>query len=306
MRAMPEGANLRLFPTADDVSRVTELIRRRDPDWERGCPLSLGPDLKWTPHLTRADGAVLTVHLASRIRNYLGQRLKRAALDREIHVAMPLEALFDEVLIEDLTAVDAQVHLVDSLSSVQAPTPVLSKVADLGISLPADRRRAVGRRAWKACREEGLAAHVKGRRLEGLVCFLLSQIEDFRVVERNLRTETEELDAVIQQTRPNGPRCWSQLGVPFIFVEAKNWSSRVSQTEVSVLRVKMQGKRRNVRLALLFAANGHTRDAYNQELRFASDELTIVLIGPDVIAGWIEAEDTSEYLERIVRRAMLR
>jgi hypothetical protein len=44
----------------------------------------------------------------------------------------------------------------------------------------------------------------KGARPEALVGFLLSQVEDFRVVERNLRTDT---------------------------VEAKNWSDKAGQPE---------------------------------------------------------------------------
>ena len=302
-----DGDEILSDPTAEDVSRVTTLIKDLDPEWKPGHALSLDSDLGWTPDLIKGDGKVLSVHLASRIRPYLRTRLQRAAiLGQEVHVAMSLEALFDEVLLEDLTAIDAQVHLVVDMSSVRKPAPVLLQVADHGISLGNETRRSVAKKAWDLCGRAGLTPHVKGRRLEGLVCFLLSQIDDFRVVERNLRTETEELDAVIQQTQLYGVRCWSQLHAPFIFAEAKNWSSSVTQAEVSLLRVKMQGKRGSVRLGFLFAANGYTSDATAQELRFASDDLTIVLIGPKIISGWIDAEDGDGYLEKVVRRAMLR
>ena len=219
---------------------------------------------------------------------------------------MPLAGLYDDVLLNDLTAIDAQVHLVENMSSVKKPAPVLAQVADHDISVGNETRRSVAQKAWDLCGRAGLTSHVKGRRLEALVCFLLSQIDDFRVVERNLRTETEELDAVIQKTRLNGMRCWSELPGPFIIAEAKNWSSSVTQNEVSVFRVKMQGKRGSVRLGLLFAANDYTSDAFSQELRFASDDLTIALIGPETIADWIASQDADGYLDKVVRRAMLR
>ena len=304
---MPTGNEIPSTPTAQHVSEVADLIKAQDTVWGTGQALSLGNDLSWTPDLVKGDDAVLTVHLASRIRPYLRTRLERAhSLGREIHVAMPLVALYDEPVLEYLTAIDAQVHLLEDMSSVKRAGSVLIQVADQRISLGEDARRSIARIAWDRCREDGLSPHVKGRRLEGLVCFLLSQVEGFIVAERNLRTETEELDAVIQQTQLNGPRCWSQLSAPFILVEAKNWSTRATQAEVSVFRAKMQGKRGSVRLGLHFAANGHTTDAFAQELRFATEDLTVALIGPKEISDWIDAPDPDGYLEDVVRRAMLR
>ena len=304
---MADGKEIPIFPTTKDVSLVTAVIRDQDSAWEPGRALSLDSGLGWRPALVQGEDKVLSVHLASRLRPYLQERFRRSfTLGLEIHVAMPLRALFDEALLRDLTAIDAQVHLVEDVSSVATPASVLAVVADHEISLDNRVRRSVARHAWDQCQQAGLTSHVKGRRLEGLVCFLLSQIDDFRVVERNLRTATEELDAVVQLTRLNGDRCWSQLRAPLILVEAKNWSKRATQAEVSVLRTKMQGKRGNVRLGLLFSANGFTIDASNQELRFASGDLTIALIGPDKISDWIDAQDADGYLEKVVRRAILR
>jgi len=304
---MPIPSEIVRAPTAHHVSQVVDLIKAQDTEWETGQALSLGTNLSWTPELMKGDDAVLTVHLASRIRPYLRRRLQLAySRGRQIHVAMPLGALYDEDLLKELTAIDAQVHLVENMSAIERPAPVLAQIADHGICLENDARRSIASLAWDLSKQDGLASNVKGRRLEGLVCFLLSQVDGFQVVERNFRTETEELDAVVQQRRLNGRRCWSQLAAPFILVEAKNWSTSVTQKEVSVFRVKMQGKRDSVRLGLLFAANGYTSAARQQELRFASDELTIVLIGPKTISNWIKARDPDGYLETVVRRAMLR
>src|SRR5207245_466731 len=97
-----------------------------------------------------------------------------------------------------------------------------------------------------------------------------SQVEDFYIAEVNLRTQTEELDVVVQQRATQG-RCWATIGAPFILVEAKNWKENVDQREVSILRTKMQGRRQTVRIGLMFAASDFTVDAKQQELRFAAE-----------------------------------
>jgi hypothetical protein len=56
----------------------------------------------------------------------------------------------------------------------------------------------------------------------------------------------------------------------------------------------------------MFGANGFTSDALDQELRFASDELTIAFVKPEELLEWVAAADGDAYLEAHVRRAMLR
>src|SRR5205823_14487629 len=120
--------------------------------------------------------------------------------------------------------------------------------------------------------------YVRGRRYEAVIAFLLSQISDFDVVERNYRTQTEELDAVIQLRSTQG-RVWTGLRAPLMLVEAKNWrTTSVGQKEVSTFRVKMLGRRGTVRIGLMFGASGFTSDALDQELRFSSEDLTIVCV----------------------------
>ncbi len=229
----------------------------------------------------------------------------RAASGRgyRIHLALDLSALYDEDLLREISTLDPIIHVVGNGPEKQQAS-LLATLADQGIRVTDATRVELARVGWQSCQSTG-TSNEKGHRLEALVAFLLSQIEDFRVVERNLRTETEELDVVVQQGRTEGGRCW-MLGVPFILVESKNWASKVTQKELSTFRVKMQGKRGTVRLGLLFAANGHTGDAYDQELRFASDDLTISLIGPDEITAWVEALDDDEFLDSLIRRSMLR
>ena len=69
----------------------------------------------------------------------------------------------------------------------------------------------------------------------------------------------------------------------------------------------LTGRRKTVRLGLMFGASGFTSDALDQELRFASDEMTIAFVTPEELQEWIAAgAESDDYIETLVRRAMLR
>jgi hypothetical protein len=291
-------------PEIGDVALVVGLLRAQDGRWSGGEPVTVGA-AGWRPELVREDPpAVLHVHLADRMRPYIVERLGAAAqLGQEVHVGLPLEQLYDEAVLEDLARLDVIVHVIRQ-GSVDEPAGVLTAVADNGIRVSGRARNILGRIALELSRQPA-NNHTKGRRFEGLLLFLLSQIQDFRVREHNYRTDTEELDGVIQQTATGG-RLWAVMGAPFVLLEAKNWARPVDQPVVSVFRVKMQGRRRSTRIGLLCGATGFTSDARDQELRFASDELTIVFLGPKELETWIEADSGDDCLETIVRHSMLR
>jgi hypothetical protein len=164
-------------------------------------------------------------------------------------------------------------------------------------------RRKIARAVFADVKRRAGTAFVRGRRFEGLICFLLSQTEDFRVVEHNIRTATEEIDAVVQQ-RSMGGRAWSS-DRPYILIEGKDRADPVDQPAVSLLRMKVSGRRPVTKLGFIFSSGAFTGDARKQELRFTLDEATIVLVGGVEIDAWIEADDPDTYLETLVRRAQL-
>ena len=41
-------------------------------------------------------------------------------------------------------------------------------------------------------------------------------------------------------------------------------------------------------------------------MRFASEDVTIAFVWPDDLEGWIRADDPDEFLETLIRRAILR
>lgn len=293
-------------PERKDLDRVVEHIRGRDGAWVEGEAGAYGA-MRWRPDLTRHDlPAVLHVHLAERLRPYVIDRMTAAHEDgHEVHLAVPLSGLYDEELLYTIHELEPQIHVIngDSLE-VDAQAALLTVLCDRRINVTPKARSILSAKAVQLSQADG-SPQLRGRRYEAVIAFLLSQVSDFDVVERNLRTDTEELDVVVQQRATQG-RVWSGLGAPLILIEAKNWKTPVTQKEASTFRVKLEGRRGVVRLGLMFGANGFTSDALDQELRFASDELTIAFVRPEELDEWVAAQDGDEFLETLVRRAMLR
>lgn len=299
-----------------DVARVCEGITARDSEWAAGEALTLGT-LSWKPDLIRPaqmDGeeqkrppAALHIHLAERLRPYALERIRAARDDGlEPHLALPLASLYDEELLLAIHDLDPSAHVItDSDMNVAAADSLLGALCDRGVVVSNATRKTLAQTALALSQDKTASSQVRGRRYEALLAFLLSQVGDFAVVERNYRTETEEIDSVVQIRSTMG-RVWTGLGAPMILVEAKNWKDKVPQTQVSAFRVKMMGRRRTVRIGLMFGASGFTSDAYDQELRFSGEDLTIVIVTPDELAEWIETADPDDYVEALVRRAMLR
>lgn len=300
----------RLEPSTLDVQRATDAIRALDDEWIPGDIVDLTPAMKWRPDLMKPGTALLHVHLAERLRTYVMQRLRATAeAGVEPHLALPIAALYQEDLLLQLCEIEARIHVLNDSGVPEEEDSLLGAIGGPRNKRPAivvspQARTELATTAWELTRKAGTTTQ-KGRRLEALLTFLLSQVPDFDVWERNLRTDTEELDIVVVQRSTTG-RCWSTVGAPFILVECKNWAERVGQPQVSTLRVKMQGRRGNVRISLIIGASGFTGDALDQELRFASGDLTIAFIGPPELERWISADDGTLVLEEIISRAMLR
>lgn len=230
-------------PEREDIERVVENIRAQDATWTDGEASAFG-SFRWRPDLTRSDiPAALHVHFAERLRPYIIDRMAAAfAQGHAIHLALPLSRLYDEELLCATHELDPLIHVIrtDTLE-VAAPAALLTVLCDRRVQVTPKARTLLAAKAV-ALSQVGGSSQLRGRRYEGAIAFLLSQVDDFDVVERNLRTDTEELDAVVQQRTTQG-RVWSGLGAPLILVEAKNWKVPVTQKEASAFRVKLDGRR---------------------------------------------------------------
>jgi hypothetical protein len=294
-------------PERSDIAAIAASVRGADRRWEPSDAIDLA-SVSWKPDLVREEPrAVLHVHLADFLRPYMVKRLTEAwGAGYDVHVALPLSELYKDEVVLALARIDAQAATCDGDRITDSFKSILTLVTDRGIRYSPEFRRSAAQIALDMSRQPA-SAHIKGRRFEAVLLFLLGQIQDFRVVEHNYSTATEELDGVVQQGTTHG-RVWGTLATPFILLEAKNWNDPVTQEVVSILLTKMRGKRGTCRIAVLCGANGFTSDARDQELRFSGDPagLTIAFVGPEELDSWVQADDGDEYLEKLVRRAMLR
>lgn len=285
-----------------EVDRIVPLIKKLDNQW---LPPVRIDSAKWVPHLSRPDrNWALHVHLSDGCPRYIRRRLVAAAeAGHLVHVALPLEALYDSEVLEVLGEADASVYVVDVGGQ---PTPrrhFLAAMADLSVPVEPLLRRKLASAVWNR-RADG-TPNQQGRRLEALIAFLLAQAADLSIYERNFRSATGEIDIVLRVDNFSG-RIWFTPGVPFIHVESKNTQDVVGQPVVSILIRKLQISRGRARIGLLFGANGFSSDARDEELRLSESELCIAFFDSEAIEALIEADDVEAYLERHIGDAMIR
>jgi hypothetical protein len=274
-------------------------------NWKRANDaLSFGA-FRWRPHLIGTKGrALLHVQLTDVLQPYLIERLRAAhAAGWEIHLLIDVGSLHVAAFVEGLLGIDVTIHLAREDGSLHKERDLLAVLGENAVPLPKSTRSRLALSAWER-RGQGTKQR-RGRRLEGLLGFLFGQVHGLRVVEFNFRSATEEIDLVLQTDR-SVDASWYESGVPFVLVESKNWSGTVGSSELSSFLVKIQYKRGRCRIGIMCAAGGFSPEARSQELRLANTEFTVVMIGPDMIAEWIQSDDPTAWLDRCVRRAMLR
>ncbi len=273
--------------------------------WREGGRLDLADGLHWTPHVMSDDASeVVHIHLSDSVPDYVRRRVVSAATDgHKVRIALTLEALYDSDVLRFLSEVDASLFVVIEDNEVEYPDHHLAVLGDYDVPVDIALRTALATRTWKK-RAEG-TNNEKGRRLEALLAFLLSQVSDFAIFERNFRGDTDEIDIVVQIVAQSG-RCWREEGVPFILVEAKNWSEPAGQPQLSILIRHMETRRGRVRIGMFFSADGFTSDARDEVLKLAATPFAVAMVGPTEIEAWIAETDPDRYLEELVGRAMLR
>jgi hypothetical protein len=274
--------------------------------WERDVQLDLGAK-KWRPSAVSHDRkSLLYVCLQGQIPKYVSDRLSLARdQDIDVVVATQISGLYNAQNIEILAAVDADLLVVDDFRNDRRfrKRHALAAIADIEVPLSSEDRRRVAARVLEILETGG--SHRKGRRLEALLAFLFSQARDLKVVERNFRTETEEIDLVVQVDNFSD-RVWQRPGVPFVLVEAKCWKDKVDQQTVSTLILKLQGKRGSAEIAILVSLLGFTEDAKKQELRLSMTDYCVPMLDRAAVNEILMADDLDATLETYVRRALLR
>lgn len=291
----------------DVATTLKEILDSENPKgWRKAGVVNLGK-LNWRPSAVSADGrSVLYIFLGTQLPRHAQRRLEEARENGfNVTVALTIAALYKPELVSFLVSIDSDVLVVDDFSSELRfrPRSMLVTLAEVGVPLSPELRRKVGELAW-ANIDTGTPQQ-RGQRLEGLLAFLFAQVRDLKLVSRNYRTETEEIDLVLQVDNFSR-RVWLKPGTPFILVEAKNRTEKASQQVVSVLLTKLQTNRGSSRIAFLVSLSGFTESAMLQELRFSSQGFCIVMIDRHGIEELITAEDLDAALEKKVRDALLK
>jgi hypothetical protein len=304
--ALDDEPSLQPAVDASDVRLVVEEIQAKDKRsrWQMDVTLPL-QNQPWRPSAVTTSGkAVLYVCLTGVIPRYVVSRMVEAfSLGLQIRVALPLETLYASRVLEVMAAIDASVYVVQGTQTNDVtPRHFMAAMADLDVPVQPTTRVKIGKEVFGRVRSG--TDQEKGRRFEALLAFLFSQVSDFRVVERNLRTKTQEIDIVLQ-IHSHSQRSWQQQ-VPYLLVEAKNTADLTPQGVVSTLITKVRTKGQSCKMAFLVSFAGFTSDALNEELRYSESENRIIMIGPKELEALLDATDLDGLLDQMVRRGRMR
>jgi Holliday junction resolvase-like predicted endonuclease len=162
------------------------------------------------------------------------------------------------------------------------------------------RRRERLRALW----DDALAAtskEQKGKTLEDFAAVFFG--EEFRVTERNVRTDTEEIDLVLEPQASTDPRFRSV----YLLAECKNWrSSKVDQSAVSKLATIL--RTRSLHQAFILTTGAVTDDAFQQARNvLLSDRIEILILDPSSITPYLASvRPLRDLLAEAHRRHVLR
>lgn len=183
-----------------------------------------------------------------------------------------LEAVRD---LDDLSREDAVLRL----EGAEGAAFAISASVDVLIQ-DLSRRRERLRALW----EDATAATTnaqKGTTLEEFATAFFG--EEFRIAERNARTDTEELDLVLEPQPHTDPLFWGT----YLLAECKNWIARkVDQGAVSKLATILRLK--SLRQGFILTTGAATDDAFQQAWNvYLRDRAEILILDADTIAPYL-------------------
>lgn len=141
----------------------------------------------------------------------------------------------------------------------------------------------------------------KGDALEKLLAALFTSVSGVQVVMANVRTESEEIDLVVEHD--GTAAFWDER--PMILVEAKNWSSRCGKNEFVALRAKLENRHQRASLGFLVSWNGFAETVETEILRASRELLMVVPVDGDQVRRAVAGESWSSVLEQARRKVIL-
>jgi ActR/RegA family two-component response regulator len=143
----------------------------------------------------------------------------------------------------------------------------------------------------------------KGKALETFIAALFSSIEGFVEVDRNINTQTEEIDILF---RNESRHPFWQKERSFILVECKNWlSRRVGKDEFVLFKEKMENRAGRCSLGFLICVEEFAETVTKEMLRSSKTDLLVVPIDGEKLQQLVASQNRNQLLLDFLTKATL-
>ncbi|MFI7632298.1 restriction endonuclease [Microbispora rosea] len=230
-----------------------------------------------------------------------------------IHLRLILDAVPDDTIVEldlsDMAKGEAEVRSLhidlatQLLHKVDAYQRMFRVLSDRESDLQDRYARTQIRNALTDLDNYAGGHKSKGDVLEELMAAAFSIKPHLQVVQTNYRTGDEEIDLIVKNNvdRP----FWQNLNSSLIFVECKNWSKPVGAIEIRNFEIKLQNHAPLVRVGILVAPNGFTKEVSKAVMRSSRDPYIMVLVDRADLDRLVQAGRTVlDWLEDLLCRVV--
>jgi type II secretory pathway predicted ATPase ExeA/Holliday junction resolvase-like predicted endonuclease len=267
--------------------------------WEAvgGTAEKLDVSLEHLEKALRKEGNLVFNKVGAEARDLLTRIFQRNGYvtGAELDMLSPVGGVPEAIrTLEDLSKQDAVLRLGAGDGAAFALTPMVTRTVE---QLQREHELLLAR--WRDA-TSSTDPQTRGRALEDFAAAFFGM--SFKVVERNARTDTEELDLVLERSTDTPIRFHDS----YFLVECKNWrTTTVNQRVVSALLGQMQTRHR--RQAFLLTSGQFTEDARQQaHYAFSSQKVEILVIsGEDIEAFLPTLKTVGDFLAEIHRKQMV-
>jgi hypothetical protein len=134
----------------------------------------------------------------------------------------------------------------------------------------------------------------KGALLETLIKRLFLATSGFERVQTRLRTDSEEIDIVVDNRSTEPP--WSKDPSTWFLGECKNWSGRCGSAEFRNFHSKLTEKNGKARTGFFFSTGGFTEEFHQARAKQKASNTLVVPVDAAGIQRWVHSENRLETL----------
>lgn len=271
---------------------------------------SFGADILWRPHVKERDHhRGWYVHIELPDGDSWMRRVERAQLaDDKIKaaVAAPLDLFANGEFLEQCQKIDAAILLLDldedgSWKIGQRYGSIDDLIYERRLRLDQSTARSVLERQLQRALSEA-DGNRKGVLLEVLLAVLLSQVDGFEVIARDISNRTQQMDVAVENRNVGGTLSNS----PMVLGEAKNWKDPVGTDEYAVFLRKLQSRHGRAKLGFLVTTGRFTTGVPLERRRDSTSDILIVLIdGGQLAQIWRGDQSISDAISALTAKAMI-